>query len=76
MRDIYQIATELAEMQTEELAILYEAWEEARFNKKIQPVLTAFRKIELTANETDKLFKKLQNIAWCEEQRQQQGEKK
>lgn len=76
MRDIYQIATELAAMQPEELAKLYEAWEEERFNKRVQPVVTAFRKIELTRDEAYKLFKKLKNIAWCEEQRQQQGDKK
>ena len=76
MRDIYQIATELAAMQPEELAKLYEAWEEERFNKRVQPVITAFRKVELTRDEADKLFKKLKNIAWCEEQRQQQGDKK
>lgn len=76
MRDIYQIATELAAMQPEELAKLYEAWEEERFNKRVQPVITAFRKVELTRDEADKLFKKLKNIAWCEEQRKQQGDKK
>lgn len=76
MRDIYQIATELAAMQPEELAKLYEAWEEERFNKRVQPVVTAFRKVELTRDEADKLFKKLKNIAWCEEQRQQQGDGK
>ena len=76
MRDIYQIATELAAMQPEELAILYEAWEEERFNKKVQPVISAFRKVDLTVKEADKLFKKLKNIAWCEEKRQQQGDKK
>ena len=69
MRNIHQIASELAAMQPEELANLYEAWEEEMFNKKVQPVILAFRKIELDEKETDKLFKKLKNIAWCNEQK-------
>ena len=76
MRNIHQIATELASMQPEELANLYVAWEEEIFINKVQPVILAFRKIELDDNEMDKLFKKLKNIAWCEEQRKIKGERK
>lgn len=76
MRNIHQIATELAAMQPEELANLYEAWEDEMFNKKVQPVILAFRNIELDEKEADKLFIKLKNIAWCEKQRKQKGEEK
>jgi hypothetical protein len=76
MRDIQQIATELAAMQPEELAILYEAWDEERFNKRVSPLISAFRDLELTTQETDKLIKRLKNIAWCEEQRQLKGDGK
>ena len=76
MRKIHQIATELAAMQPEELANLYEAWKEEIFNNKVQPVILAFRNIELDEEEANKLFIKLKNIAWCEEQKKQRGDRK
>lgn len=67
-----QLALELRKLSTEELALVMEEWTNMTFNDRISPVLEAIRDLELSRRETDLLVQKINNIAWCNAERQQQ----
>lgn len=65
----------LADMQTEELALVIDEMEKSRFLKKIEPILMDFRALGLTVEQTEKLCAKLKHIAWCENGRMNHNNK-
>ena len=69
-----QLALELRKLSTEELALVMEEWTNMTFNDRISPVLEAIRDLELSRRETELLVQKINNIAWCNAERQQQEE--
>lgn len=76
MKDVYLVATELAAMQPEELALVYEAWDEIRFNKKVQHIMEVYEELDLSKAEAEKLINRFKKITWVEENKQQKGDKK
>lgn len=67
-----QLAIALSKLSHDELAKVMDEWNNITFNERIGDVLEAVRNLELTKKETDLLVKKIQNIAWCSDERKQQ----
>lgn len=67
-----QLALELSKLSHDELAIVMDEWNNITFNERVSQVLGAVRELDLSKRETEQLIKKIQNIAWCSDERKQQ----